>query len=298
VVAYINVTKQKFKKKKLEFNSGEYFHAQSTSSLSRMIIEETKKIPFNINGTKTLYEYWKKQTIDEPKVTALSSGTDFHSFIYYLGIPSINFGFDGDLYVYHSLYDNNNYIKFIDPDYVHAEATSKLMGSIVLRLSNEEILSFNQSENYKTIQESFDHIKQDEEIISFIRGLTEEQGKEVARVYGLIQNSLDVLKKRANLFNEHVNKVMTGKVKNNNDFVVRKLNDINMQFERLLLDKNGLYNRNWYKNILLGPSRIRGASEMFPGLYDTCRDNNFDQYINSLFQLLNSIYFSSNSLLF
>ena len=77
-------------------------------------------------------------------IAALGSGSDYSAFIEHLGIASLNFGFSGEdaqAGVYHSLYDSfDHYVRFGDPGMHYGVALSQVVGRVVLRLADAEVL--------------------------------------------------------------------------------------------------------------------------------------------------------------
>ena len=95
-------------------------------------------------GGGTLYEAWRrgqdKASGAEPDVTTrLGSGSDYTVFLNHLGIPVADLSFDGPYGVYHSIYDNHNWVSRIgDPGFRYHLALVQLWGVIALRLANAD----------------------------------------------------------------------------------------------------------------------------------------------------------------
>ena len=80
---------------------------------------------------------------DDPAVLVLGSGSDYTVFFNHLGIPSVDFTFDGPYGVYHSVYDTHEWMARVgDPGFAYHAAMARLWGVMALRLANAEVLPF------------------------------------------------------------------------------------------------------------------------------------------------------------
>jgi N-acetylated-alpha-linked acidic dipeptidase len=80
---------------------------------------------------------------DDPPVLVLGSGSDYTVFLNHLGIPSMDFTFDGPYGVYHSAYDSHAWMaRMGDPGFAYHAAMVRLWGVMALRLANAEVLPF------------------------------------------------------------------------------------------------------------------------------------------------------------
>ncbi len=71
----------------------------------------------------------------------LGSGSDYTVFLNFLGIPVADLSFDGPYGVYHSVYDNHNWVSRIgDPGFHYHAALVKLWGLATLRLASADSL--------------------------------------------------------------------------------------------------------------------------------------------------------------
>ncbi len=96
------------------------------------------------------------------KLSALGAGSDWGGFLQFLGIPSMNIGFDGEGEggEYHSIFDSyDNFVKFKDPGFQYGVTLSKTSGRSVLRLSNADILPIAFNDFYKTVNDYVTEIK-------------------------------------------------------------------------------------------------------------------------------------------
>ncbi|MGO9468895.1 MAG: M28 family metallopeptidase [Isosphaeraceae bacterium] len=76
-----------------------------------------------------------------PQMGWLGSGSDYTVFVDHLGIPAFDMGFKGGYGVYHSVYDNFNWMeKFGDPEFLTHATAARLYVLLAMRASAAEIL--------------------------------------------------------------------------------------------------------------------------------------------------------------
>ena len=64
----------------------------------------------------------------------LGSGSDYTAFLDHLGVPAVDAGFKGGYGVYHSIYDNFNWMeKFGDPEFLSHAMSARLYTLIAMR---------------------------------------------------------------------------------------------------------------------------------------------------------------------
>ncbi len=151
--------------------AGPNFSASATPSLQELIREVTREVSDPTTG-RSVYEAWKEHSeraVGEPTGVAreqpqrtnndaplgsLGAGSDFCPFFDFAGIPSLDLGFNGDYGVYHSLYDDYFWMtRFGDPDFAYHAALAKILGTLVLRLDEADVLPF----DYTAYAESIQH---------------------------------------------------------------------------------------------------------------------------------------------
>jgi len=71
----------------------------------------------------------------------LGSGSDYTVFLDHLGIPALDIGFSGDYGVYHSIYDDFNWMeKFGDPEFLTHTMAARLYTVLTMRAAAAEVL--------------------------------------------------------------------------------------------------------------------------------------------------------------
>jgi N-acetylated-alpha-linked acidic dipeptidase len=143
-VAYLNVDSS---------TSGPSFTATAVPSLNQFIAEAAAAITDPATGLP-LPEAKRREHEREagslPNASGralvnnrLGSGSDYTVFLNFIGVPIVDMAFDGPYGVYHSQYDNHQWVERIgDPGFRYHEAMTKLWGVMALRLANADTLPF------------------------------------------------------------------------------------------------------------------------------------------------------------
>jgi N-acetylated-alpha-linked acidic dipeptidase len=126
-IAYINED---------EITTGQVFGASAVDALRDAILPATEEIPDPASPTQTLYDRWMKQS-RVIQVRGPGGGSDFEPFLYQLGIPIMSVGFHGTFGVYHSGFDDLNYVETqADPGFVNHRAIAQLVALLTMRLAS------------------------------------------------------------------------------------------------------------------------------------------------------------------
>lgn len=160
---------------------GPHFGAASVPSLGRLIREVTSVVT-DPKTSQPLYSVWasesglKRETgapVDvpsatglpkgmEPRVNDLGTGSDYTGFLQHLGVPSLDVGFSGSYGVYHSLYDDFYWMRnFGDPTFRYSVAITQVLGTLVLRLADSDVLPFDYEEYGWAIKKYLSELEQE-----------------------------------------------------------------------------------------------------------------------------------------
>lgn len=230
----------------------------------------------------------KKKILDEKELElgALGSGSDYSSFIQHAGIPALNlsFGGEGSGGEYHSIYDSYyNFIAFKDPGFKYEVTLAQVAGRAALRMANADILPFDFTHLYHTINgyadELINLLKNSRELTQVKNQIINSGGykvgedptkKLVATVakdevpyldFSPLQNALADLKKSA----DSLKVVFQNKIKNNT--VSKEFNQSLYRAEQQLLNEDGLPRRTWYKHTIYVPGFYTGYGvKTMPGI--------------------------------
>ncbi|MEO6290211.1 MAG: M28 family metallopeptidase [Ginsengibacter sp.] len=235
------------------------------------------------NGTEA-----KKKVLNEKdlKLDAMGSGSDYSAFIQHAGIPALNIGFGGEDNggEYHSIYDSYDlYAKFKDPGFRYGVTLAETAGHIVLRVANSDVLPFDFTHLYKTIdgysndlvsllQKERETTEVENQIInsggySVGEDPTEKYIVPAAKTdvpyldFSPLQNALDQLRKST----DSLKVVYQTKIKSAN--VSQAFNQSLYKAEQQLLNETGLPRRSWYKHTLYAPGFYTGYGvKTMPGI--------------------------------
>jgi len=249
-VAYLNVDSS---------TSGPEFNPAAVPSLAEMIVEVSRML--EAPSGKLLYEEWQAhaaRTRKKPRVadaelvnTRIGSGSDHTVFLSHLGVSSILLEFDGPYGVYHSIYDNHDWMsRFGDPGFRYHALMSRLWGVLALRLANADLLPFDFASYARSVR-GFVH---ELERASSLRGKLDLRSLHLAlselEVAGHELNA----SREAALASGHWDVPMSAAI-----------NPAALQFERNWLHPEGIPGRPWFKHLLYA-ARYTYAHLELPGL--------------------------------
>jgi N-acetylated-alpha-linked acidic dipeptidase len=262
---------------------GPHFGAASVPSLGRLIREVTSVVT-DPKSSQPLYSGWAKESSDlkredgtpiilpppaslpsgtEARVNNLGTGSDYTAFLQYLGVPSLDVGFSGPYGVYHSAYDDFYWMRnFGDPTFKYSVAITQVLGTLVLRLADSDILPFDYEEYGWAIQK-------------YLRDLQEEI--EPSRWGGKLPFA-DALQ-AALRFTEAARALdqRTGEMTRGESSEAQHLKNVNealVEVERDFLLRDGLPNRSWFRHSLYAPGVYTGyAAELLPGVREAIARN-------------------------
>jgi N-acetylated-alpha-linked acidic dipeptidase len=245
-------------------------------------------------SAKAKKELMEKKTY---ALEALGSGSDFSPFAQHIGIPSMNLGFGGedDGGEYHSIYDSYDLFKrFKDPSFEYGVLLAKTAGRTTLRFANAETLPFDFRNLQKTIsQYAAELIKLSDDMREttslenqIIKGkhytiankANETLLPPVAKAevpflnFASLQNALNMLEKST---------VVLSEVVGNTNLPATKRNELNKklyQAEQLLLTKEGLPRRGWYRHAIYAPGFYTGYGvKTLPGIREAIEQRSWKE---------------------
>jgi N-acetylated-alpha-linked acidic dipeptidase len=142
---------------------GERFGGSATPSLRELIRDVARETRDPRTG-ETVYARWQERVeryaavprtgrtqpgaAERPlPMSALGSGSDYSAFYQHAGIPSMDISTTGDYGVYHSIYDDFDWMKrFGDPDFSYHAMMARIAGRIVMRLADADVPAFDYDE--------------------------------------------------------------------------------------------------------------------------------------------------------
>ncbi len=231
------------------------------------------------------------------KLGAMGSGSDYSAFIQHAGIPALNLGFGGEGSggEYHSIYDSyHHFTTFKDPGLKYEVTLAQTAGRAVLRMANADVLPFDFTHLYTTINGYADEL---EKLLKDSRKSTKIENKLIAaNAYKIaedptknllapkaksevpyldfspLQNALATLKKDT----DSLQIVYQNKINNNK--VGPNFNQSLYRAEQQLLNKDGLPRRDWYKHTIYAPGFYTGYGvKTMPGIREAIEERNWEE---------------------
>jgi N-acetylated-alpha-linked acidic dipeptidase len=176
----------------------------------------------------------------------LGSGSDYTVFLNHLGIPIADLSFDGPYGVYHSIYDNHNWVSRIgDPGFRYHAALVQLWGVIALRLAQADVLPL-------------DYAAYAAEIRKYVEEL---EGKWPGSSLREVRDAVAELESAA----ARVNAQREETLEKRSAVEMRALDRRLMAAERALLDEAGIPRRPWYRHQVYAP-KFTYAPEVLPAV--------------------------------
>lgn len=237
--------------------------AAGNHSLGRFVVETARDAPHP--EMPTLYDAWAAQ---DPhglvQIDQLGSGSDYTVFIDHLGVPSLNLGYGSGNGIYHSRYDTFAWFqRFGDPGYRYGVAQADMVGRLVMRLANADVLPF-------------DYAGAADAVSAYVNELVrmDDAGRlrEPLRSMASAAAELRVAGAEANAAFERLLAADTTWLAGQ-AAVVREVNQLLMQAERELTDERGIWRRPWYRNLVYAPGYYEGyAAKTLPGVREAMED--------------------------
>jgi N-acetylated-alpha-linked acidic dipeptidase len=188
----------------------------------------------------------------------LGSGSDYTVFLNHLGVPVADLSFDGPYGVYHSVYDNHNWVTRIgDPGFRYHVALVQMWGIVALRLADADVAPLDYEPYATRVGEFAAEIEQ-----RWLRSRGNASAANAARAR--MQNvtaAAAVMRKAAEQFNAVREKAL----RSGDADTARRLNDRLLAVERALIDPAGIPARPWYRHLIYAP-KFTYAPEVLPGV--------------------------------
>ena len=257
--------------------SGRTLSVSLVPSLLRVVIEAAKDIRDPANG-QSLYDRWTAEktalnirSYAVPSGGAggvpygiLGGGSDFMVFLQHDGVPSADLSFDGPYGVYHSLYDDFDWMrKFGDPGFEYHSAMSRLWGLVALRLANADL-------------EPLDDTAYAAEVEAYLDSLKAQAPATFA------SSEIDPLIERARRWRGAAAS-MTARLdawrvsaQAADAAAAPRINECLMSEERALLEPEGIPGRPWFRHLIYAPLPSYEA-ETLPGLREALAAHDLDR---------------------
>ncbi|HEU4402683.1 MAG TPA: M28 family metallopeptidase, partial [Candidatus Polarisedimenticolia bacterium] len=222
----------------------------------------------------------------------LGSGSDYTAFTDHAGIASLNFSFEGDYGVYHSVYDDFFWMeKFGDPEFLYHAVASRLYGLLAMRLAAAEIVPLRYAAYGRALQRELLLLNRDTlrerriyEAATAEPGDVEpgstasvEARKKPPLVpdFAAIEKAIGTFAESAAALDAALSRLEQGTGGGGAPAApdLSRLNDALVQVERAFLDPKGLPGRPWFHHLLYAPGVTTGyASWPFPGIVQALKE--------------------------
>ena len=135
---------------------GPQFGGGGSPSLRATLRDVARGVP-DPSGEGSVYEVWRRRSAVadsvEPAMDDPGGGSDFAGFYNHLGIPHADWGFGGPYGVYHSQYDDFEWMRrFGDPQFTSHAAAARVGAGLMLRLANADVLPYDYVEFARTMR--------------------------------------------------------------------------------------------------------------------------------------------------
>ena len=266
--------------------SGPHFGASSVPSLWKLMRATTRDVKDPKTG-KSVYQQWQDrarenrpegdQSMNEARIGALGSGSDYTPFLQHLGVASTDMGFNGDYGVYHSAYDSFYWMDhFGDPGFTYHVASAQVWGTLAMRLANADGLSFDYTDYANQIRDFFTEAMRLARIRNLASSLDDKSMSAVIEDFA----------KEA----ERIEKNRLEAVRNSDRARLTKINNALIQAERQFIDARGLRGRAWYKHQIYAPGIYTGyAAQPLTDFRQALDDRNSANAKESLEKIVEAI---------
>jgi N-acetylated-alpha-linked acidic dipeptidase len=194
----------------------------------------------------------------------LGSGSDYTVFLNYLGVPIADLSFDGPYGVYHSIYDNHNWVATIgDPGFRYHVTLVQLWGLVALRLAGADVPPLDYEPYGQRIEEFAKEIG---------RRWAEPPVKGAADMFAEIASAAGSMRAAAADFNRRRDEALDA----SDATRLLQLGADLLGVERALLDPEGIPGRPWYRHLVYAP-KFTYAPEVLPGVAEAVTANDAER---------------------
>ncbi|HET7617604.1 MAG TPA: M28 family metallopeptidase [Vicinamibacterales bacterium] len=191
----------------------------------------------------------------------LGSGSDYTVFLNFLGVPIADLTFDGPYGVYHSMYDDHQWVSTIgDPGFAYHAALVQVVGLMALRLANADVLPLHYEPYASKIGE----------FLAEVQAVWRKQGGHDE--LEAVGPALEAFERATRTFaDRRASALDRGDARTLADLSARLL-----RVERAFTDPDGIPGRPWYKHQIYAP-QFTYAPEVLPGIAEAMKTNDAAQ---------------------
>jgi N-acetylated-alpha-linked acidic dipeptidase len=209
-----------------------------------------------------------------PQLGTLGSGSDFTAFLDHLAVPALDVGFHGGYGVYHSIYDDFNWMeKFGDPEFLTHATAARLYTLIAMRAAAADVVPLRFVPYGLALRDHVDELR----LIHTQRARMADPAKadiepeftglptlvEAVREFQVRAEELDL----ATTAVSELDRIDQARL--------AKLNELLTKVERAFLLEKGLPERPWFKHAVYAPGLTTGyAAWPLPAIRQALEDKN------------------------
>jgi len=252
---------------------GERFGGAATPSLRELVRDSARDTRDPRTG-RTVYDRWRERidritgmgrTSAQPKagaesplrMSALGSGSDYSAFYQHAGIAAMDISAAGDYGVYHSIYDDFDWMKrHGDPQFTYHVMMARIAGLIAMRLADADVPAFDYGEYASEVQR----------LLGELRASARAAGLRDGRVLDLrgVASAAAGFQSAAREAGDAVRGMLAGSPDRQRAEIVAHLL---AGVEAAMLSPGGLAGRPWYRHTFSAPGINAGyAAVIFPGV--------------------------------
>jgi len=187
----------------------------------------------------------------------LGSGSDYTVFVDHLGVPAIDVGFKGGYGVYHSIYDDFNWMeKFGDPEFLTHATAARLYTLIAMRAAAADVVPLKFVPYGRALRQHVDELR-----LVHVKRVRKnplsksETGAEIEGLDSLVEAVLAFQVEAAELDQATEAVAARDEVRGEE---LAALNDSLSKVERTFLLEKGLPGRPWFKHAIYAPGLTTG----------------------------------------
>jgi N-acetylated-alpha-linked acidic dipeptidase len=212
----------------------------------------------------------------------LGSGSDYTVFVDHLGVPALDVGFKGGYGVYHSIYDNFNWMeKFGDPEFSTHALAARLYTLIAMRAAAAEVAPLLFASYGHALRQHVDELR----LIHLQRARKADPGaaKGEREIEGLDRLVAAVLEFQDEALAIDGETARVSKAEDVSSQELRDLNDALQKVERAFLLEHGLPGRPWFKHAIYAPGLTTGyACWPLPAIRQALEEKNAAQVASAV----------------
>jgi len=212
-----------------------------------------------------------------PHLNPLGSGSDYTAFIDHLGVASLDVGFSGRYGVYHSMYDDFNWMeKFGDPEFLTHTMAARLYTVLLMRAARADVLPFRFVPYAKALRQYVDELR-----LMRLRKVrkSEKPGSPAEKEFqgaGDLADSVLRFDEQARELDQALDALALKDGASAE--AIEALNAALTRLERAFLIPGGLDGRPWFKHAVYAPGLTTGyASWPLPAVREAIEMNKEDK---------------------